>query len=764
MTEKTTTIRKELLDPTTVAKDPYTIGDTTFYESVTTSGEIIYTSEVSKQIGTPFNIGLQKNMAAPGSPEAKKGTDVAFGLVSVIPGLNILSLPMQGFDYIESGAKAIMPPEMFGTVKSISGFVPLTSQWREDLYTTTYEDPSRSMVSAAFPVVLGGVGILGRSVGVGEGILAPATRMGGFYQSASTLASGAMVGMYATDVSKRVLGSTPAELFQFGESGSLKNLEKNFPGIEQSRKNLNVVTTQELVPMTLSFAAVSAIGAPISGYFRTRNTPEIMNPKASRYLADEGFPTNQNIKTPDLIDSFNTGTITLKNPAKLSETVMAPTGRPITRIPTGSQIGAPEGQRFIYSGAEQPFLRAGFVGEGASELPAMYTSPQGIGYFTKAGQSQAGGFGMTNDIFGIYQTPLIYRASVESGRYQEIPKSILNKPYPIQDITPGERWSVNDPNNPRNIEIAEWIRTSAEPGIPIISQYGKSEWQFLIPAGSEVGTQSMSGFYRDARTRIPQYDVTFTGKKSPLYTAPEPLVNPMTGQPMRVVGSASMGISSPGSSGLSQRNVPLAPGGMFSDYPSESFVSMTTPNIFTSVSVSSKASSPSVMSSPKILTSPGVSYKQSSAKAPQISSPFSSAKSSKISDPSTRMSQSSRESSKSTPSSKITSRGSSISDPRITTTPFDSSRSGSSSSSTGSSSFGGSSRYDYRTDTTPTITRIPFGGGGIGGSSGGYPSSPMWMDRWANRNPVADIPYLSKGMSDPFSSRKSKRRKKFRFF
>jgi hypothetical protein len=64
------------------------------------------------------------------------------------------------------------------------------------------------------------------------------------------------------------------------------------------------------------------------------------------------------------------------------------------------------------------------------------------------------------------------------------------------------------------------------------------------------------------------------------------------------------------------------------------------------------------------------------------------------------------------------------------------------------------------------IPKIPVGGFPFlgGGGSSGAPGYGMGLDRWANTNPVADMAYLSRGMGDPFSSRKGKRRKKFRFF
>lgn len=572
---QTTTVATKQL-PTvvsTVNETPYTVGQTTYYPSTTTTtgGEQKSESTILSPYASPLDLFLRGSMPVPGTKESVSISEIGGKFLESLPLIGIPAMAIRS----ETGAIENILPES----KQYTSFIPYSRGYIEDTYKSTYESPSRSLASAALPVALVGLGSVLRMAGAGESLLAPTTNLGGIYQTGSKVASAAFLGLYATDISQRVFGVTPGEIEQkflpsmergkfqpsAGPSSAIQTLQEKFPGVEKARQQLNVVETQELIPMTLAFAGVSALAEPLVTKVQVRGLEskgitKISNPEISRYTTQEGFPTNPSIETSDLINSFNSGVITLKSPEALSKTIMAPYGEPLSRIPTGSQIGAAEGKTFIYTGAEYPFLKPGYVGESASELPSLFASQQGISYFTKAGASQAGGFGLTSDIFGIYKVPTMYRSSVTSGEFQQIPDNLLNMPNPIDTLT-GKPFSINDPLNPRNIAIGDWIRTSAKPGIPIISQYGKSEWQYLIPSGSEVGMNKLSGYDIDSGSLIRQYDVDYTGLRSKQYKPPE-TINPITGDKVFQVAHGKFYAELPGVSSdiyKSQRIVPFLP-------------------------------------------------------------------------------------------------------------------------------------------------------------------------------------------------------------
>jgi hypothetical protein len=75
--------------------------------------------------------------------------------------------------------------------------------------------------------------------------------------------------------------------------------------------------------------------------------------------------------------------------------------------------------------------------------------------------------------------------------------------------------------------------------------------------------------------------------------------------------------------------------------------------------------------------------------------------------------------------------------------------------------------YRRKRDTvieTPPPPRLPQGFGYAGGGVSGQGFAPRSLERWQRTNPVADIPYLSRGLAGPFAGKArtttAKRRKK----
>ncbi len=487
-------------------------------------------------------------------------------------------------------------------------------------YTALRDDPAMFLTSLALGGALGASGGMLRSVGVGTKYLAPASKAGEYYQGASKLVSGTAAGVYMNDLTERVTGTSLGGYERAllpawsGDKEGFANISKNWGGLPYAKQQLDKSVMTEMVPFVIGVGAGAKAGDWLSQRVQTRGLPEVTNPEEISYFSGEGFPTNQNIKTSDLIHSFNTGEMQINKGlggsgrSLMLDSKMMPSGEPLKRVPNNPQRGAIAGETFIYSGAETPHLDTGFVGAGKSELPVMFNAPTGQAYFTKAGMNQgAGGFGMSSDLFGIYRNPTMYRSSVKSGEYSEIPKSILN--------TPTRGMSTNNPLNPRNQAIAEWMGTNAEFGKPVIGQYGKSEWQYLIKEGSAVNTKK-AGWFTDkgSGSRIILQDVTYTGQG----TAPKPKANnPMTGKPMQGMGRfyVEIGVGS-SRSGSSKTLAPFYVTS-FGKSGTSSTKSTSRSSPFSSYAGTSKASASSSFS-PRAYTLPDftTTLKSSSTKSP----------------------------------------------------------------------------------------------------------------------------------------------------
>jgi hypothetical protein len=235
------------------------------------------------------------------------------------------------------------------------------------------------------------------------------------------------------------------------------------------------------------------------------------------------------------------------NPGKITEARYSASGRKLggQDYPTNPQTFAKEGTTDIYSGQPGRRLDVGHVTKGASEIEGMSTSPSGITYFTKATENGMG-LGISEDFLGLARSPTMYVSAVPK-RYQEVPKNIRE--------TPTLGLSANDPANPRNLAIDRWIRDNAEPGVPILVQHGKSEFEFHIKAGSEVAPAEHLGYYMDNGIPIPLQRRDYTGRMSPNYVeTPLPV--------KEYKWYASVGAISSGS-GVGSRIVPYAASSVF---------------------------------------------------------------------------------------------------------------------------------------------------------------------------------------------------------
>jgi hypothetical protein len=400
-------------------------------------------------------------------------------------------------------------------------------------YEALREDPAMFVVSLGLGSTLGFAGGALRSAGVGTNILTKTSTAGKLYMGASEVVGATAAGIYLDDLTRRATGSSIGEwqhaffpralvepyTWSGVPSDRTTGITQKWKGFEHAAKTINVATMTEVVPFIAGVGIGAKGGDYFSNRFRTKGMKEIPKPEEFTYFTEEGYPTSQQLRTSDLVESFTKGTYKLYQ----GKTTMTPSGKPLTRMPIAPQSGVPAGQRYMYSGAETPHLvPGGVVGSGASEIPVMFHSPSGQAHWTKAGLMQgSGGLGASPDVLGIYRNPIMYRTTYSPGDIVKIPKHILN--------TPMRGMSINDPMNPRNIAITNWMEAHAPYGKPIVSQYGKPEWQAMIREGSEYTTKPI-GFFTDTPTgrHIVMEDVVFTGTgKTPIKE-----INPITGKPI----------------------------------------------------------------------------------------------------------------------------------------------------------------------------------------------------------------------------------------
>lgn len=504
-------------------------------ETITTERSSTKSSESESVVETPIPSGFAQyakiSMAEPGTPKAESTIRSSIDIASMLPGVGPAARVSKQLFGVEDVATSRPLTDILGkqnveSAKFASGFIPGTPEYLRDTYATTREDPTRSLVSAGLTVGLVGAGAALRVAGAGTEFMSVGSKAQEIYTGLSKVGTATMGGMYASDVVKRTTGVTIGDIQRnfiptISEEGSVESargfgglassVQQNFPGWGSVRKNLNVIETQELVPMGLAFSASMAASDALADIATLRRAPEISKTsiRTQVYTGEEGYPTNSAITTKALRSSFESGTLVLDNPAKLGESVMAPYGKPIERIPTGTQIGTPSGEFRVFSGSETPYLRkGGFVGEGHSEVEAAYTSPIGYTYFTKAGGQGGMGFGISEDVFGLYRSPTMNRIYLKQGDIADIPRSVLQ--------TPTRGMGANDPLNPRNIAVTKYLREQGDFGKLYVGQYGKAEWQGLIRPGTSIESSELSGWYTDSGRRVRVMDIR-VGGESPEY-------------------------------------------------------------------------------------------------------------------------------------------------------------------------------------------------------------------------------------------------------
>jgi hypothetical protein len=420
-----------------------------------------------------------------------------------------------------------------GPVQFLQSVIPTTPRWTRESYANIKENPAFGIPAAAFSIALTGVGAGARTIGVGTKVLGPTAMGGKVYQAASKGASALLAGLFANYAAEETTGTS---LIGMGENAAGKigtvaqgkepetttfeDVQKKFPGWDVAAHNANRLELEAGIAVG-AFKVGQKAGDIITGYQSTRSLPSIEKLATDKSTplkqsdliipSEEGFPTNPTLKTRDLVASFKEGKMTTIPESNLVKTKMSGTNRPLTaeELTGNSQGIAAPGTTDIYSGAEYPHLKAGFIDSGHSEIPGMSTSPKGLSYFTKAGTGIGNTFGITNDLLGIYRRPTMYVTGVKKGKYTQVPEDVLHTP------TGGK--SINDPTNPRNIAIGKWIRENNVPyDQPIIGQHGKSEFEFHLRAGGGVTTEPIA-YYKDAGIRIPVERVTLTGEASPKY-------------------------------------------------------------------------------------------------------------------------------------------------------------------------------------------------------------------------------------------------------
>ena len=446
---------------------------------------------------TPFTMMVQGMM-----PEKKASTEKSFYLLGD-----------------ELGPKVAAP------VRFASSLLPTSPAWSEQSYENIRKDPLFAAPWIVLSVMLPGAGAIGRSVG-----LAPLAQSA-TYKIGSKVAATAMLAFFADYGAKEITGTSLLDLasaeYKYTVTGGksehpFATLQRQFIGWDKATENANKLELSAVAAYA-AYSAADWAGMRVSEIARTRGNT-LLEGREFALNSREGFPVNAQITEGDLIESFMQGKLATVNPSKLAKTEWSITGRRFAAedFPANPQVMAKRGantntlfngdrivisgETDIFSGADFPYLAKGNVGHSASELDVSFYAPDAVTYFTKPGTGGSG-FGITNDILGLGRMPTMYVSGVVEGDYVTVPRNVVN--------TPTRGMSMNDPLNPRNIAVQDWINTNAPYGKPILVQYGKSEFQFLVRAGSETTTPTRVGYYMDNGMRIPLDRVSFTGKVAP---------------------------------------------------------------------------------------------------------------------------------------------------------------------------------------------------------------------------------------------------------
>lgn len=720
---------------------------------------------------TPFTTGVQERM-----PEAytKESDKVIRGGLKVIGGLPLIGTATRPVEQMFAAEEAIKTREgsialetakrsigitspllkpvtdiKSSDVSLASGFVPGTPEFMRDVYSGVREDPAKSLVASGLTLGIVGIGTGARMLGAGTKFAKPVITAEGaplstkIYSAGSQAVSAGMISLYGADVMERTTGLRPGDvsIAMFGAwrlkgqepeykglAGLKQKFEERYPGIKETRRQLNIAATQELLPVAITYGGGMLAADKLAGWAQLRKTPMMSDVmvKARAFKASEGFPVSQEITTKALMQSFQAGTLVLESPTGLARTTMAPYGKPLTRVPVGTQIGVkdPAATVRVFSGSEVPYMQeGGMIATGPSEIQAAFVSPVGYSYFAKPGSGPFG-FGITSDILGIYRQPTLHQITVARSDIRRIPESVLKtKDYMVDPLT-GKvtRFGANDPMNPRNIAVSKFMAEQAEYGKVYVGHRGKAEWEGFIKPGTQIQTGETTAWFKDMGRRVRIQEVTLGGKM-PGYEPPT----------QWEVGRFYAELGGTPSSAISSGKTPATLGAI-SAFKGPSRVSSKAVRTLSSDPYSvSKPSYPKISSpsSPRASSSPisprGPSYpKPPSSSLPDssgISSPFTSPESPPSTPPSVPYTP---------PYTPVYSPVSSPPSSPVATPPY-------------------TPPYTPSSSVTPS-SRVPppFGGGGyVSGGGGGGLFSRRSLIKWERLNPVADMPYLSRGMRSP---------------
>jgi hypothetical protein len=422
-----------------------------------------------------------------------------------------------------------------GVVSFVQKNVPMTPVWAQTSYKNVKEDPLFAAPIVAMSVMLPATGGAVRYV-------APATATRVFaspvYQGASQVATVGLGVLFADYAAKEVTGTSFTEILgnernrQMAAGGyktqkpvqsSSELIQKQWIGWDKSGDKANRLGLEMTAGLAAYTGTTWAVDRTVA--FKNIRTDARAQPAAATAISEadarkfsiesnEGFPTLNSIEQKDLRQSFIDKQWSTADAGKIREAKMSGTGRTMggRDFPTNTQVYAEPGKTDIFTGQPRQTFDRNYASVGVSEIQGKFYSEGGITYFAKASETGVG-LGISTDILGLGKRPTMYVSAVPE-RYIEVPKSVRE--------TPTLGLSANDPGNPRNLAITDWINRNAEPGVPVLVQYGKSEFQVLIKAGSEVTPKKHLGYYMDNGIPIQLIRQDYTGRIAPDFV-PQPL-------------------------------------------------------------------------------------------------------------------------------------------------------------------------------------------------------------------------------------------------
>jgi len=341
-------------------------------------------------------------------------------------------------------------------------------------------------VAFALPGVAGGLGWLGRAIGITGRI---AKVPGAAFALDTSIKTGAAVigTVYAQDIAKRVTkGAIPLNLEWKNDrlwQGDLAKLPPVGVMATEARKIVNT----EIMPGVVGLMAGIYAWPKGIGYLRTHRATDI-DIRGIGYDVDPGFAISQRITGRSLAASFKKGTL-IPTPDRMSLTPKVPYVPKMARLPTDAP-----GDIILWTGWEQTPIPSKLTGRfslkagGSSEVEGMYGASTAMSYFTHLERTAAPKLiGMDLPIANL--DPAILHTKVSAlGTVPAAYSRMAAQHGPVKKA--GYRL------------MNKWLEQNARPGVAYMPM-AKSEYESVIPSTGQLGDFKRQFYTKIGGVRVP---------------------------------------------------------------------------------------------------------------------------------------------------------------------------------------------------------------------------------------------------------------------